>query len=253
MTEAARIERSTDLSSITDAILLLEHECREQERAHLASDLHDYPMQNIVAALMFLEMEGCADEVDVRTQMHSRCEFQLRAAARSLRRMIAGLAPLEPLGESLDSHLTAVAQTIQNDYDVPVDMQVAPDLPVTPIVARNAIRVVCELLRNAGKHARATQLGVNVTERDHNLVICVSDDGVGLPSPVCSTNTAPNVAGTGLRLTLNRILELGGSYQITSAPGCGTIVCIELPTGAGEEQQNAPNATDSPRYATSTA
>ena len=70
------------------------------------------------------------------------------------------------------------------------------------------------------KYAHASAASVQVSRAKEHLVVDVSDDGVGGASPD---------SGSGLRGLSERVEALGGSLNVTSPAGAGTLVHAELP------------------------
>jgi signal transduction histidine kinase len=82
-----------------------------------------------------------------------------------------------------------------------------------------AYYVVSEALTNTVKHAHASHARVAVHKRDGVLWLSVGDDGVGDAEPA---------RGSGLIGLRDRVEALGGSIQVTSRFGEGTVVAVEL-------------------------
>jgi signal transduction histidine kinase len=80
--------------------------------------------------------------------------------------------------------------------------------------------VVAEALTNVAKYAQATYASVSVTRDDGQVLIKVSDDGVGGADPA---------TGSGLRGLVDRVSALGGSLQVDSAAGEGTTIRAAIP------------------------
>jgi signal transduction histidine kinase len=78
----------------------------------------------------------------------------------------------------------------------------------------------CEGLTNAVKHAQATAIALSAERRNDNLVVCVSDGGIGGASPD---------RGSGLSGLSDRVATLGGTLRIESSVGVGTTLTAELP------------------------
>jgi signal transduction histidine kinase len=83
-----------------------------------------------------------------------------------------------------------------------------------------AYYVVSEALTNTTKHARASHTHVAVEQRDTLLHLSIRDDGVGGADPA---------GGSGLIGLRDRVQALGGSIEVTSRPGDGTAILVELP------------------------
>src|SRR6266849_8442574 len=83
-----------------------------------------------------------------------------------------------------------------------------------------AYYVVSEALTNATKHARASVVRGAVEERDDSLHLSIRDDGVGGADPA---------RGSGLTGLRDRVEALGGSLEVSSPPGEGTLILVQLP------------------------
>jgi signal transduction histidine kinase len=80
--------------------------------------------------------------------------------------------------------------------------------------------VVSEALTNATKHAHASLVRISLEKRDNGLHLAIRDDGVGGADPA---------AGSGLIGLRDRAEALGGSIGVSSPPGEGTLVTVQLP------------------------
>ena len=83
-----------------------------------------------------------------------------------------------------------------------------------------AYYVVAEALTNAAKHARATAVKVCVDTEGPNLHLSVRDDGIG---------GADAAKGSGLVGLIDRVQALGGILVISSHPGNGTSLDVNIP------------------------
>lgn len=143
------------------------------ERRRLERDLHDGAQQRIVATGMRLrllqERLAPAEAAEVNAAV-----AELRDTVDELRRIANGIRPAQ-----LDDGLAPALAALQAACPIPVDLDVA-DLPeVGEVRTLTAYLLVSEALANALKHAHATRLGVRLTGREDQLVVEVSDDGVG--------------------------------------------------------------------------
>ena len=102
--------------------------------------------------------------------------------------------------------------------DVDVATEIDGRLP--PAVEATAYFVVAEALTNTAKHASAQHATVHAWQADDQLRLEIVDDGTG---------GADIEAGTGLRGLEDRVAALGGSLRISSPPGTGTTIAVELP------------------------
>jgi signal transduction histidine kinase len=104
---------------------------------------------------------------------------------------------------------------------VELDLAVDRRLPESAEVA--AYYVVAEALTNAAKHARASQVTVRAEAEDANLHLAIRDDGIG---------GADSAVGSGLTGLIDRVEAVGGKMAVSSQPGSGTSLLVEIPVEA---------------------
>ena len=110
-------------------------------------------------------------------------------------------------------------------FGVAVDCQIAGGADLLPsAVAEVLWRVAQEGLTNVEKHAHAHHARVNLTLPPKEVVLRVTDDGVGLPPG------AENKPGHyGLRGLRERVEGLGGNFMVAAAGTSGTVVEARVP------------------------
>jgi signal transduction histidine kinase len=115
-------------------------------------------------------------------------------------------------------------KTLGRRSTVPVELDLAVDrrLPESAEVA--AYYVVAEALTNAAKHARASQVTVRAEAGDATLHLSIRDDGIG---------GADSANGSGLTGLIDRVEALGGKMAVSSQPGSGTSLLVEIPVEVG--------------------
>jgi signal transduction histidine kinase len=113
---------------------------------------------------------------------------------------------------------------------VECDAEIPGRLPESVEIA--AYYVVAEALCNAWKYAQASIVRITAAIREGRLCLTVCDDGVGGADPS---------RGSGLMGLVDRIEALGGSIEITSRSGQGTLLHVELPSSAGAMPSPSPH------------
>ena len=98
-----------------------------------------------------------------------------------------------------------------------------PSLPAATEVA--AYRIAAEAVTNALRHSKATRLKVELCPAQGQLVLRITDDGIGIPPE--------RGQGLGLASMRQRAEELGGAWLVRSAGGTGTAVETSLPLPEG--------------------
>jgi signal transduction histidine kinase len=198
---------------------------QEEERKAISRELHDEIGQMLTGLRM--EFRGLA-------RMHSAPaeEFQARLdqgkalldqALQAARDIAMGLRPsmLDDLG--LEAALQWQIRDFCRRHDIPVNLTVNAQLEDLPDQHKtNLYRIVQEALTNCARHSKAKAIIISIRQFESELLVSVSDDGIGL---------APRAHGGGLGLIgiQERARELGGSIVIDSAPEQGTRLTVSIP------------------------
>jgi signal transduction histidine kinase len=106
------------------------------------------------------------------------------------------------------------------------DDRLAEQLPYS--LQEALYHIVQEALNNVIRHAHAQSVGVCLELAENAIQLRVSDDGIGF-----DPQNADESSGLGLRGMRERVQRIGGSVQITSAPGKGTRVTVSVPRANG--------------------
>jgi signal transduction histidine kinase len=123
----------------------------------------------------------------------------------------------------LSGHGLAVAlESLAARAPVPVQLRTDLGDRMPEAVEVAAYYVVSESLTNAGKHAEATSVSIDVSNDGDVLVVVVTDDGVG---------GADTEKGSGLRGLADRVEALDGRLRVWTPLGGGTQVRAEIPCG----------------------
>jgi signal transduction histidine kinase len=198
---------------------------QEDERKNLSRELHDHVAQVLTALRMELgRIERTSPLAVARAGgAAAECRRLIDQLFKTVRDLALGLRPsmLDDLGlkPALEWHVRDFTQR----YDIAVELSVSEDLDGLSEPHRLCIyRAVQEALTNCARHAHPTRVRVDVVRGEDQVTISVRDDGVGF-------HPAQRHDGMGLRGMEERVNELDGQVRMTSAPGQGTTLSIELP------------------------
>ena len=198
----------------------------EEERRRIARELHDDIAQCLAALLIRVRVLGRSDDPDTRERLLNEMHDELTSAVEGVRRISRGLRPpaLEDLGveTAIRSHLRSFLQESPLKLELhidPVEDLLPPDRQLV------VYRVVQEAVSNAVRHAQATQIGVELRRGRHQIVVTVSDDGVGFDPE----GTFLDGAGLGLVGMEERARLVGGTLQIDSRRDEGTEITLRIP------------------------
>ncbi|MCB9663469.1 MAG: ATP-binding protein [Alphaproteobacteria bacterium] len=206
-------------------------EVQENERRHLARELHDETGGSLTALLVGLR--GLTNSLDKATQrdMGQQIAEQLRQVVADIGRMARGLHPsvLDELG--LIAAVTRLSDDAREAYDLALELRVEGrehEGALSPTCRLAVYRIVQEALTNVSRHANAAHVDISLSIDPQKVAVRVEDDGQGFdpqhPSPRHELSS-----GLGLVSMQERASLLGGHVIIESAKGAGTTVMGELP------------------------
>lgn len=225
------------LNSTLDRLQASQHElqamparilsAQEEERKRVARELHDQTGQvltSLMLGLKALEKAGDLDDVRRRTaELRDMASETLEA----IHQLAVELRPaaLDELG--LVPALRAYVREYQAKSGIAVKFTVGGAHDRVPPQAEVALyRVVQEALTNVAKHAHATSVEVELQQGEGWLGVTVRDNGCGFP--VEEVLASPD-GGLGLFGMRERMLLIGGEWNIESRVGEGTVVRVRSP------------------------
>jgi light-regulated signal transduction histidine kinase (bacteriophytochrome) len=218
-------ERTAQLRNLVSDL----EEAEERERRQIATDLHDDLGQTLAAARIRLAALCAHGDHDVRTAAE-RVAALVDRATLSTRSLAAQLAPavLHELG--LAPALDVLADEMDRIFGLKV--LVADDGEPKPLshAARSILyRAARELLINVAKHAQTDLARLDARVSAGRVIVRVSDSGVGFRPGQPERDTRH---GRGLATLRERLALVGGSLEVLSAPGAGTVTALSAPLGA---------------------
>ena len=192
------------------------------DRDRIAGDLHDHVIQRLFAAGMSLQaILGQINNPNARGRV-TQVVSQLDETVREIRTSIFDLnTPTEENPSSLRRKMLDAVAELSADAPMSPAVRIsgAVDSLVTGKVAEHALAVVAEGVSNAVRHAQASDIVVTV-EAGADLVIDVSDNGVGMPE---------DVGRSGLLNLQRRADECGGVVTVTGGANGGTRLVWRAP------------------------
>lgn len=217
-----------NLRELTAEVALVE----QRERREIATVLHD----NIGQLLAFgkLKLSGMLKKGTPDPEGLQELLRYMDEAIAETRSLTTQLSPpaLEQLG--FVAALEWLADGFSERHGVPVEFIASPhpedlgeEIEITLFQATR------ELITNAIKHARATQVTLRLGMKDADVCIEVADDGVGFDLDAIKERTRRQ-GGFGLLNVQERITYLGGAVEIASTPELGTTITIICPIAAKE-------------------
>jgi len=192
------------------------------ERRRIARDLHDGAVQDLAGISFSLAAAAEATNDPEAVGPLTEGADTARRSVRELRSLLVEIYPPDLQRAGLAAALSdTLAQFPARG--VAASLKIPEDLDVPPPVEGLLFRVAQEALRNVLAHAKATSVEVAAGMNDGNAWLSVSDDGRGFDPGVASEQSF------GLRLLRDLVEDAGGRFEITSAPGAGSTLRVEVP------------------------
>jgi signal transduction histidine kinase len=214
------------------------------ERTRLAQELHDTVEQTLT---------GIALQLDTASKLHDRSpdsSLHHLELARSLmaksqvevRQSVWDLRSRELEQFDLSTALAEGARQITSGTSVQVRFETRGEPQSLPeVVEENLLRIGQEALANSIKHSGATQVNIELQFERQQVSLQVSDNGTGFD---LEKAVGPREGHFGLLGMSERARRLGGRFILSSKPGEGTSVRVEIPLNPSLEFQS-PAATGS--------
>jgi PAS domain S-box-containing protein len=210
---------------------------REEERTHIARELHDGLGQALTALKFDLAwLVGRLAKMDgVLRDKAQSITAQIDETIKMVRRLSSELrlGMLDDFG--LAASIEAHAQEFQERTGIQCDVSgVNPEPALTRAQATALFRIFQETMTNVARHAQATQINIRLSAADGVICLQVHDNGRGLQPEALAESHSLGVVGMRERAEL-----LDGTLEISSAPGAGTTVTVSIPLNRAESESRS--------------
>ena len=226
-------QRAEELRALTAHLLRVQ----EEERRTIARELHDELGGTLSAVKMDIMMGGAAaakrgdDKSVARLQ---RAHTSIDSAIQFSRRLIEDLRPtlLDNLG--FEAALRAMTEQFSERTTCKCEIALPEgELDLTSAQSTALYRICQEALTNVMKYAEAKRVTIALTTDGAQWKLRLADDGVGLDSTKKHRSISHGLIGM-----RERLLALGGTFEIHGEAGCGTTLTATFP--AVESEQPGP-------------
>jgi signal transduction histidine kinase len=217
--EIFRVELDHRLDSMEETAVLA------AERERIGRELHDGTLQTIYASGLLLQTaaKDLPPSSAESAQAHlAQSMTLLNQAVADIRGYIGALrAPSS--GSSLAAGLQELAadRSLRSTVEVRLALELPADRPLAPVRVGHLLAIANEALSNVARHAQATAVQLSARDTGNGLCLAIADNGRGLP--------ADYVPGYGLRNIRDRAHLLEGRMTLSSQPGQGTTIKVEVP------------------------
>jgi len=197
---------------------------REEERAHIAREIHDELGQVLTGLKM--EVTWLAKRLKDKPLIEktdSMCKL-IDTTVQTVRKIATGLRP-----EMLDDMgiIAAVgwqAKEFQKRTGIRCRAKLPPEVKLDIDISTTMFRIFQEILTNVARHSRATRVDIELLLNEERIGLEVVDNGVGIADD--DLNGKKSLGLLGMH---ERALLFGGEVRITGTPGHGTRVSVSIP------------------------
>jgi two-component system nitrate/nitrite sensor histidine kinase NarX len=210
------------------------------ERTLLARELHD----SIAQSLAFLKIQVQLMRDALASGEQQRIEQVLEEIETGVRESYGDVRELllhfrtRANAEDIEPALATTLRKFEHQSGLPTHLQIeGQGLPLTPDLQIQVLHIVQEALSNVRKHARASQVWVDVQQQPE-WRFEVRDDGIGFAHPEGGLDETH----VGLRIMGERAERIGARLEVISTPGRGSSVVLTLPASAVSESPATPAA-----------
>lgn len=199
----------------------------DAERTRIAQDLHD----DLGASLTEIALYSDLAKTDIASpdEATEHLEHIFVTARNSTRALDEIIWAANPKNDSLDNFAAFLSKQVQDlaraagmtcHLDVPNPL---PDIALPATARHHLFLATREALHNAAKHSGARKLSLRLTLEPPGFCLIIEDDGRGCP------DTQREAEADGIVNMRRRMSEIGGEFQMDSAPGRGTKVIFRVP------------------------
>lgn len=221
------------LASVVDVTAQKEREQLEKELLHrteaeqrrIGQDLHDTLGQELLAISFLcnvhkkkLSAQGSSETADA-----AQLEELVNQAKVNLRKLSRGLYSADLESRGLGGALKDLASNVRDMNTIPCEFKGDETIRLKDrSIAEHLYKLAQEAVNNAVKHSFAKTITISLTKTDHQLVLSIRDNGIGLPS------SAHHAGGLGLGTMSYRANVIGATLDIKADPKGGTTVTCSV-------------------------
>jgi signal transduction histidine kinase len=201
-----------------------------EERNRIARELHDSMTQKLFSLRLTAEAAATlagSEPGPVGEHLDTVCRLAAEATDE-LRAIMVGLRPADLAGDGIGPALRKQAELLNRAHGAQVSFHGCPVPRLSPAREDAVYRIAQEAVHNALRHAAPTHVRIELSTSDSSLILVVTDDGRGFDPATASVNAGRRL---GLASMRERARTAGGRVTVSSRPGAGTTVRLEVPVG----------------------
>ncbi|MFP4976649.1 sensor histidine kinase [Paenibacillus sp. CN-4] len=229
-----RLRIQSFLHDLQEAHRRVEELTLSNERQRMARDLHDTLAQGVAGLIMQLEAADAHMTRGNAARAQGIINQSMQQARRTLAEARRAIDDLRIKSASELNFKEAVEDEVQH-FEEATGIQVSADIRLTKrlsrVVMEHSLHMIKEVLTNVARHARASQVWVQLSDEGGSLQIQLRDNGIGFNAEQMGMEPGHY----GLLGIQERARLINGEIQVQSSPE-GTIIRITIPFVEGEHR-----------------
>ena len=205
-------------------------EMEEELRKKLSAELHDEIGRDLTVLGVNFSIIGSELAGQTSAQVQKRIDDSarlVRDVSRTTRNIMNSLRPPVIDDYGLVPALRWQSDLFSSRTGVAIFIHAEEPFPRLPSeIELTLFRIAQEALFNTSKHAQATLVAISLRKDADTVMLDIADDGVGL---AVAHSGEPNNSGRGMTIMRERSELVGGRFSVTSLPGHGTVISVEIP------------------------
>ncbi len=219
--EMLQIQQTSELRALNAS-----QDGQEKERKRIAEALHN-SMGSLLSAIQ-MHFQAIAEtmsfqEQDNRALFNKSLEL-IKEAAKTNRGIAHEMMPPILMKFGLGASLASLADKIKSPAINVTTAVYGLEERLPEQIELSLYRIIDELINNILRHARATEVNIQLIEHEDMLNIIVEDNGVGF-----EYDPRNKAYGVGLSNVMSRINHFNGQFEVDSSPDNGTTIIIDIP------------------------
>lgn len=227
----ARIRMAYYLQDLERVHKRVEELTLANERQRMARDLHDTLAQGLAGLIMQLEAVDSHLQNGNTVRSHEIIQHSMTQARETLRKsrtVIDDLRSVSVEKSNFNKQVLEQVEIFEKETRIVVEFLDEPILNIPYIVRENCLYIISECLANIKKHAKAQKVRIEMGINNGELILKISDNGIGLKKKSINHSGRYGLIGLFERASL-----IGGEIHINTDVGIGTEITVQVPIKGG--------------------
>ncbi len=206
-----------------------------KDRLRISQDLHDSIGSTLSSIAVYSQVANIHSEKNEKAELHELLEKISGTSNEMVGEMNDIVWAINPRNDSLEKiilRMESFAKPLAAARNIHFDLTHGTEIATLQLdmeQRKNFYLVFKEAVNNAIKYSGATALQAHVSVTKYQLILQVTDNGVGFNPEIEMANQSTSLSGNGLRNMHNRAALLQGTITITTAPSKGTVITLQMP------------------------